>query len=124
VILIATLNVAYTTFIKNFRELMGFPKIDLKKIKEKMEKMFKKQAKTKQAKTFDFFRETEAIRDCDLTKGQAEVAKNKGITRILKLRCAFDLPKYIMDAAHQKGYRWVMLGFTTSKSSTWGFYRR
>jgi hypothetical protein len=79
-----------------------------------------------QRKNFDFFEETISVKDHSFPKNssQKEIAKSKNVTRILKFRYTWDLPTYILDSAYQKGYKAVMLGYTTNKSSTWGFYKR
>jgi hypothetical protein len=75
---------------------------------------------------FDFEHETEPI-DENTKFGSArqrETAEQFGCTHILVRGYGFSLPKYIQSAAAKAGYGWVQLGYTTRRSSTWGFFPR
>lgn len=76
-------------------------------------------------RTFNFFEETESTKGYKYpSKNQEEKASRHKVTRILVFRYTFKLPDYILKAAKQKGYGVIQLGYTTYKSSTWGFYKK
>jgi len=77
------------------------------------------------AKTFNFMKDTAPARRHPFrSKQQERIAKHHNVTRVLEFRYTFDLPKYIREAAKESGYNAVLLGYTTGKSSTWGFSKK
>jgi hypothetical protein len=78
------------------------------------------------AKTFDFKKETIPINEYNFpakASDQKMKASHYNVKRILKFRYATQLPQYIQLAAEEAGYSCVRIGYTTYRSSTWGFYK-
>jgi len=86
------------------------------------------------ARTFDFIKETYPAKGYRYgSKQQEQIAKKYKVERVLpfrftyelpKYRFTYELPKYILQAAKDAGYVPVLIGYTTPKSTTWGFYKQ
>lgn len=75
------------------------------------------------ARSFNFYAETTPTIGYKFrSKQQEQTAKHYKVERVLEFRYTFELPNYILEAAERAGYKAVQIGYTTRKSSTWGFY--
>lgn len=57
---------------------------------------------------------------CKLTEDQKVKAKDFNATHCFRMKDIKDLPKYIKEALTSEGFKYIKIGHTSYKSSTWG----